>query len=106
VFMDTNNRPHVDPLTQVLAQDIRQIKELLMRLTGRAETRDPSINGFCKRQGISRSLYIKLRRLGKGPQETAIGLRRTITVEAESAWEKARQDEAEGKRLARGGKPA
>lgn len=75
---------------------------LLLRLIGEAKTvRDPSINGFCARKGISRSIYNKLQKLGKGPREIAAGQRRTITPEAESDWDREREAEAAAKHAER-----
>jgi hypothetical protein len=96
--------PRMDPFS-LLVRDVTLIKnqvELLLRLTtdGKAN-RDPSINGFCARKGISRSMYNKLRRAGKGPRESAVGARRTVTPEAEVDWDREREAEAAAKRAER-----
>jgi hypothetical protein len=99
-----NTPQRLDPFT-ALSKDVALLKDqmaLLLRLIGEAKTvRDPSINGFCARKGISRSMYNKLRKLGKGPREIAAGQRRTITPEAESDWDREREAEAAAKHAER-----
>jgi hypothetical protein len=99
-----NTHPRLDPFT-ALSRDVALLKDqmaLLLRLMGEAKTtRDPSINGFCKRKGISRSLYNKLRKAGKGPRESAAGTRRVITESAESDWDRERELEAAAKHAER-----
>jgi hypothetical protein len=83
-----------------LASIERQIAELtelvrsameMLRQPVQAE-RDPSIDGFCRRHGISRSTYHNLRRAGDGPVESAAGnRRREITAEDEQAWMESRR---------------
>jgi hypothetical protein len=95
-----NTHARIDPFT-ALSKDVSLLKDqvaLLLRLMGEAKTaRDPSINSFCARKGISRSMYNKLRNAGKGPRESAAGLRRTITPEAEADWDREREAEAAAK---------
>ena len=55
--------------------------------------RDPSINGFCLRQRISRSSYYNLVAEGTGPREYRVGKLVRISEEAEAEW--VRQREAE-----------
>jgi hypothetical protein len=90
----------LDPF-QTLIRDTAFIKDqiqLLLRLVGDGKVvRDPSIAGFCARKGISRSMYNKLRRAGKGPRELAAGQRRTISETAEADWDREREAEAEAK---------
>jgi hypothetical protein len=52
-------------------------------------SRDPSIDGFCFRKGISRSTYNNLRRRGLGPLEIQAVARGkvTITPANEEAWD-------------------
>lgn len=90
---------HQRPATAAtLAQDIAEIKAQLAKLLAliepQAEARDPSIAGFCQRKGISKSHYLNLRRAGKGPRETAIGTRRTISEAAEADWDRRQEAEA------------
>ena len=90
------NKRRADPFAALQA-DVAQIKdqvELLVRLAVGKAPRDPSIAGFCRRKGISRGLYIKLRNAGKGPRESAAGVRRIISPEAEADWDKEREAEA------------
>lgn len=60
-------------------------------------TRDASIEGFCRRQGISRSSYYNLRNAGNGPREYSIGKQVRITAEAENAWIKQREAARSGR---------
>jgi len=48
-----------------------------------------SIEDFCKSNGISRSLFYKLRRQGRGPRIVKVGRRTLISSEAASEWRKA-----------------
>jgi hypothetical protein len=59
-------------------------------VTGRAPPRDPTINGFCCRKGISRSTWNNWRRQGKTPryvQPAGPGGKITIPPEAEADWD-------------------
>ena len=82
----------------MLVEDVallkRQLASLLDMVAGQHKPRDPSIDAFCARHGFSRTTYYNMRVAGKGPRETAIGVRRTITEEAEREWLTARQAEA------------
>ncbi len=51
-----------------------------------AADRDPSVLGFCKRHGISRSTYENWRRAGLAPAETRGPRRIIITEDAENDW--------------------
>jgi hypothetical protein len=69
-----------------------QVTSLFTMLAEKSKPRDPSIDGFCKRKGISRSTYVNLRRSGEAPRETPAGTRRLIiTEEDEAAWDRERQ---------------
>ena len=46
-----------------------------------------SVNQFCKKFGISTSMFYKLGRQGKGPKILKIGKRTLITAEAAQAWQ-------------------
>jgi hypothetical protein len=52
---------------------------------------DRGINGFCRRNGMSRNKYFKDRKAGRGPREIRSGRWITISVEAEAAWKYARE---------------
>ena len=45
-----------------------------------------SIPQFCSRNGIGRTTFYYLKKLGRSPAEMRIGTRVTITPEAESLW--------------------
>ena len=47
-----------------------------------------SINDFCKKFSISRSMFYKLARDGKGPRQMKIGRRTLISSEAIIEWQK------------------
>lgn len=47
-----------------------------------------SIHEFCVNEGISKSMYHKIVRLGKGPQFMKIGRRTIITADAINEWRK------------------
>jgi hypothetical protein len=51
--------------------------------------RDPSINGFCLRKGISRQTYNNYDRAGKAPRTIQVvpGGRRIITPAEEAIWD-------------------
>jgi hypothetical protein len=68
-----------------------QLASVLAMLAEKSKPRDPTIAGFCKRKGISRSTYMVMRSDGKGPRETPSGTRRIIiTEEDEAAWDEQR----------------
>jgi hypothetical protein len=92
------------PSLKSLEQKIDELRDLVLMALQRpaAKERDASIDGFCRRHGISRSHYLNLRRDGKGPEETATGRRRTISEEAEAEWLEARQREAAAVQAGRG----
>ena len=50
-----------------------------------------SIREFCTAHGFSQSMYFKLRNMGLGPREMAVGSRRLISQEAAAEWRKARE---------------
>jgi hypothetical protein len=54
-----------------------------------------SIPEFCYRHGLSEGKYRDLRKQGKGPRERRYGRLVRITDEAEAAWMKSGQVEAE-----------
>jgi hypothetical protein len=85
------------PTVAALTREIAQLKEQIasiFSLLGLSKRRDPSINGFCKRHGISRGTYVNLRKRGKAPREVAAGTRRVISEQAEAAWIAEREAEA------------
>jgi predicted DNA-binding transcriptional regulator AlpA len=45
-----------------------------------------SITEFCRDNGISRSTFYNLAKLGRGPEILRIGGRRLVSPEAERAW--------------------
>jgi hypothetical protein len=57
--------------------------------------RDPSIDAFCRRKGISRSHFDNEARAGRGPKVLAIGRRRIITLASELEWERVAAERAE-----------
>jgi hypothetical protein len=56
-------------------------------------TRDPSIEGFCYRQKISRATYYNLKAAGRGPREYRVGKQVRISEEAEAEWIREREAE-------------
>jgi len=50
-----------------------------------------SIRAFCEAHNLSQSMYFKLRSMGLGPREMAVGSRRLISQEAAAEWRKARE---------------
>ncbi|MFM2045552.1 MAG: Helix-turn-helix domain [Pseudomonadota bacterium] len=54
--------------------------------TSPAEPSAYSIQGFCARYGISRTLFYALLRTGEGPATVKIGRRRLIARQAAEAW--------------------
>ena len=53
-----------------------------------------SIAEFCRAHRTSQSMYFKMRNLGLGPREMAVGSRRLISQEAAAEWRKARESAA------------
>ena len=93
----------VSPTIVALAREVELIKQQLTSvfrlLAQQAKPRDPSINGFCARHGISRRTYVNMRKDGITPRETAASDRRiTITEEAEAEWIAEREAEAESRK--------
>jgi hypothetical protein len=63
-------------------------------VTGRKVFADQAaftIAEFCKAHRISQSMYFKLRNLGLGPREMAVGSRKLISQESAAEWRKARE---------------
>lgn len=52
-----------------------------------------SLNQFCHRYGISRSMFYKLRDRKQGPKEFRVGNRVLITMEAAEEWCRQRERE-------------
>jgi hypothetical protein len=92
-------------LTQRIDQLADQVAALFA-LLGQRTNRDPSIDGFCLRHGVSRKTYERLRAAGAGPRETAAGRNRiTITEEDERVWIAARQAAVSAEAANRGLRP-
>jgi hypothetical protein len=92
------------PTVAALTREIAQLKEQvtsIFSVLGLSRRRDPSINGFCKRHGISRGTYLNLRRRNKAPREVAAGTRRIISELAEAEWIAEREAEAAAARNGR-----
>jgi predicted DNA-binding transcriptional regulator AlpA len=53
-----------------------------------------SVDEFCARNGISRSLFYKLVRTGKGPATMRLGVRTLITGAAEAAWHRVMEQQS------------
>jgi len=62
--MSTNNKPHLPT----------------------SEKASFSIDEFCARNDISRSMFYLLKKGGKAPRVMSVGTRQIITKEAESDW--------------------
>jgi hypothetical protein len=56
-----------------------------------ASQRSFTIAEWCSARRISRSSYYNLKRAGLGPAELRIGVKVTITPEADAAWRKQMQ---------------
>jgi hypothetical protein len=54
-----------------------------------------SIDQFCAAENINRSMYYKLRRLGLGPREMAVGAVRRISAKAREDWHRQREGAAQ-----------
>lgn len=44
------------------------------------------ISAFCKRNGISRGMYYKMKKQGLGPTEFRVGTKPLISHESDAAW--------------------
>src|SRR5215510_11506288 len=53
-----------------------------------------SIREFCAAHRISQSMYFKMRNLGLGPREMAVGRRTLISIEAAADWRREREADA------------
>jgi hypothetical protein len=53
-----------------------------------------SIVEFCERNGLSRSMFYRLKRLGIGPRIMTVGERQLISVAAEREWQLEREQAA------------
>jgi hypothetical protein len=79
---------------ETLKTQVSGLLTLIGSTASAARPRDPSIDGFCTRQGFSRGTYDNIRKQGMGPRETRISKNRIIiTEEDEAAWIEARQKE-------------
>ena len=63
--------------------------------TPRAPPSDASltISDFCASERISRAMYYKLKRDGKGPREMAVGSHKRISPEARADWRREREQD-------------
>ena len=59
-----------------------------------AETESQSIDSFCHRNGISRAMFYKLLKAGKGPRIMKIGSRTLISAEAAADWRRSMEQAA------------
>ena len=78
-------------------------------VTGRKAVADVALAAFtiaefCRAHRISQSMYFKMRNLGLGPREMAVGSRRLISAEAARAWRKTRERAATASAAARTGR--
>jgi hypothetical protein len=53
-----------------------------------------SIEQFCKDHNFSQSQYYAMRKVGRGPDEMAVGRRRLISDEAAERWRRDRERDA------------
>ncbi len=91
-------------LVRRVDQLAEQVAALLALVGAAVKPRDPSIDGFCARHGISRTSYYRLRAAGNGPRETAAsGNRISITEEDERAWIAVRTADGTREERTRGG---
>jgi hypothetical protein len=60
-----------------------------------------TIAEWCKHRRVSISMYYKLRAQGKAPATLPVGRHQTITAEADAAWARERQAEANSAEAAR-----
>lgn len=56
-----------------------------------------TINEWCQRRRISRSMFYKLDAQGKGPHTHNVGSSRRISAEADAAWVREREAEDSAK---------
>jgi len=64
------------------------------QVTGRRFGGSFTIAEWCKHRRVSISMYYKLRAQGKAPATLPVGRHQTITAEADAAWARERQAEA------------
>jgi hypothetical protein len=64
------------------------------QVTGRRFGGSFTIAEWCKHRRVSISMYYKLRAHGKAPATLPVGRHQTITAEADAAWARERQAEA------------
>jgi hypothetical protein len=50
-----------------------------------------TIPHFCKRHGISESMFFKLQNQGLAPTTMTVGSRKLISIEAAAAWRRERE---------------
>lgn len=83
--------PYLDHHTQ-RSRTKRQRRTISMRVPPDDECLDAlSIAQFCRRHGISASLYYKLKRAKQNPVEMKVGSRTLISCESAAAWRRARE---------------
>ena len=64
------------------------------QVTGRRFGGSFTIAEWCKHRRVSISMYYKLRAQGKAPATLPVGRHQTITAEADAAWARERQAQA------------
>jgi hypothetical protein len=73
---------------------VRRKRRLARALPRRDNSHDDySIAEWCRRRRISRGLFYKMLRDGSGPKTMRLNKRRTITHEADAAWQAQRERE-------------
>jgi hypothetical protein len=63
-------------------------------VTGRRAGGSFTIREWCEHRRVSVSMYYKLKARGKAPATLPVGRHQTITAEADAAWARERQAEA------------
>lgn len=54
-----------------------------------------TIDEWCQRRRVSRAMFYKLAKLGKAPRTYYVGTRRLISDQADAAWMRAQEAEAD-----------
>ena len=71
-----------------------QVDTITPQVAGRRLGGSFTIREWCEHRRVSISMYYKLKAQGKAPATLPIGRHQTITAEADAAWARERQAEA------------
>src|SRR6266852_6227876 len=87
------NSQRVPRMTDLDISERERARREQQRADSLAQRRAMSVEEWCAARRLSRAMFYKLLRQGKGPQTYLVGTRRFISHEADAAWQSAMEAE-------------